>query len=224
MSMVMFATAARTEPIQPEVPTANRTSQTLVNSANKPSKALHISQTELQQDAQPLLDELDTSTVNTDTKALPNQGDPKSSEAATETLPATVSDTPATTTDTKTQESQMPTDPPNPFSQGSQEGIANAPVSTVKILTPTPNTVLDVPAVIVTIQFGVTSQVELRVNGAVVDSSLIGRTETDDSTNSVTQTWYGVGLQQGENTITAQATINGSAGTRRCQATQNSDS
>lgn len=116
MSLVMFATAARTEPIQTKVPTANRTSQTLVNSANEPSEALHISQTELQQDAQPLPDELDTSTVNTNTEALPTQGDLKNSEAATETLPATVSDTPATTTDTKTQESQMPTDPPNPLS------------------------------------------------------------------------------------------------------------
>lgn len=220
LSVVVFATAARTESIQPEVPTTTRTSQTFVNSANQPAEGLPISQgAELQQDAQPLPDASDTLAVNTDTtdtEVLPNQGDSGNSEAARETVPATVSDSPATTTNIKTtlQESQiLQIDPPNSAFEGEQEGITNAPVSTqVKILTPTPNTVLDVPAATVTIQFSIGSQVELRVNGATVDSSLIGRTETDDTNKLVTQTWYGVGLQQGENTITAQATTNGSAG------------
>ena len=38
----------------------------------------------------------------------------------------------------------------------------------------------------------------------MVDPSLVGRTETDASNNLVTQTWYGVSLQEGENTISAQ--------------------
>lgn len=210
LSMVMLATAARTELIQPEVLTT-RTSQTVINSANDASEALQIFQrAELEQDTQPLPDAAaDTSTVNTDTnissEELQAQGN--SRDAATETLPATVSAPLVTTTDTNI----------TPEALRSEGDIGNAttntPASTeVKILAPTPNTVLDVTAATVTLQFAGGSQVELRVNGATVDSSLIGRTETDDSTNLVTQTWYGVGLQQGENTITAQATTNGSAG------------
>ncbi|ABA24545.1 conserved hypothetical protein [Trichormus variabilis ATCC 29413] len=74
----------------------------------------------------------------------------------------------------------------------------------VKILTPSPDGVIDVPATTVAVQFPSGSQVELRVNGVLVDSSLLGRTETDADTNLVTQTWYGVGLKEGENTLAAQ--------------------
>lgn len=76
--------------------------------------------------------------------------------------------------------------------------------TTIKILTPTANAVVDVQATTVIVQFPVGSQLELRVNGALVDPSLVGRTETDASTNLVTQTWYGVSLKEGENTISAQ--------------------
>ena len=79
----------------------------------------------------------------------------------------------------------------------------------VRILTPTPSTVLDVPAATVILQFTEGSEVKLQVNGVAVDPSLIGRTETDKTTKIVTQTWYGVALQEGENTITAEATTNG---------------
>ncbi|MCX7595737.1 MAG: TonB-dependent receptor, partial [Fischerella sp.] len=72
----------------------------------------------------------------------------------------------------------------------------------IKILTP--DTVVDVPATTVILQFPVGAEVELRVNGDLVDPSLVGRTETDDSTNLVTQTWYGVSLKEGTNTITGQ--------------------
>ncbi|HAG85277.1 MAG TPA: hypothetical protein DCL61_30065 [Cyanobacteria bacterium UBA12227] len=73
----------------------------------------------------------------------------------------------------------------------------------VKIISPTVDSVLDVPAATIVLQYPVGVQVELRVNGEAVDSSLIGRTETDDKTNLVTQSWYGVSLQEGENTISA---------------------
>ncbi|MCF4967639.1 TonB-dependent receptor [Nostoc sp. CMAA1605] len=85
-----------------------------------------------------------------------------------------------------------------------QSPIPNPQSPTVKILSPTPNSVVDVPATAVTVQFPVGSQVELRVNGVLVDASLIGRTETDADTNLVTQTWYGVPLKDGENSISAQ--------------------
>lgn len=74
----------------------------------------------------------------------------------------------------------------------------------IKILTPTADGVVDVQATTVVVQFPVGSKVELRVNGTLVDSSLIGRTETDAASNLVTQTWYGVSLKEGANTISAQ--------------------
>ncbi|BAZ27862.1 hypothetical protein NIES4074_02900 [Cylindrospermum sp. NIES-4074] len=79
-----------------------------------------------------------------------------------------------------------------------------SPSNNVKILTPTADAVVDVPATTVILQFPVGSQVELRVNGALADPSLVGRTETDATTNLITQTWYGVGLKDGENSISAQ--------------------
>jgi hypothetical protein len=87
--------------------------------------------------------------------------------------------------------------------KGLQKIAQVAKENSVKLLAPTPNTVVDVPATTVVVQFPVGASVELRINGELADSSLIGRTETDASTNLVTQTWYGVSLKEGENTITA---------------------
>ena len=81
----------------------------------------------------------------------------------------------------------------------------------VKILAPAPETVLDIPSSTVILQYAAGAKVELRVNGNLVDPTLIGRTESDAKTNLVTQTWYGVSFREGENTITAQATNNGTA-------------
>ncbi|BAY77285.1 hypothetical protein NIES25_37450 [Nostoc linckia NIES-25] len=92
--------------------------------------------------------------------------------------------------------------------QGVNENMpvsSSPPISTgIKILTPTADSVVDVQATTVIVQFPAGSQVELRVNGVLVDPSLVGRTETDASTNLVKQTWYGVSLQEGQNTISAQ--------------------
>jgi hypothetical protein len=86
-----------------------------------------------------------------------------------------------------------------------------APDSTIGILTPTPGSVLDAPATTVIVRFPVGSEMTLQVNGQAIDPTLIGRTETDSQTNLVTQTWYGVPLADGQNTITAQITTNGVA-------------
>jgi hypothetical protein len=75
---------------------------------------------------------------------------------------------------------------------------------TVKILSPSPDSVVDIPAATVVLQFSVGANIELRVNGELVNRDLIGRTETDANSNLVTQTWYGVSLLEGENTITVQ--------------------
>ena len=87
-------------------------------------------------------------------------------------------------------------------SDGESDGVSipvPVPVSDPQILSPTADTVLDVPATTVILQFPVGTEVELRVNGEPVDPELIGRTET--SGNLVTQTWYGVPLAEGENIL-----------------------
>ncbi|WP_242054052.1 hypothetical protein [Nostoc sp. FACHB-888] len=89
-------------------------------------------------------------------------------------------------------------------SQSSKFSIAQTPSIAVKILTPTDNTIVDGPTTTVILQFSPGTQIELRVNGALVETSLIGRTETDINTKLVTQTWFGVSLKEGENTISAQ--------------------
>ncbi|HEY9808005.1 MAG TPA: TonB-dependent receptor [Halomicronema sp.] len=71
----------------------------------------------------------------------------------------------------------------------------------VKIISPTPASVLDVPATTVILQYSAELEIELLVNGVPVDRSLIGRTETDETTNITTQTWYGVPLKEGENSL-----------------------
>jgi len=91
--------------------------------------------------------------------------------------------------------------------------VAQVPVTKdLKILSPTPNTVLSVPAATITVQYPVGSQVELKINGVLVESSLIGGTEANNTIGVVTQTWYGVPLKEGENIISAQTKINGNAG------------
>jgi hypothetical protein len=82
----------------------------------------------------------------------------------------------------------------------------------VKIVSPTVNAVMDVPAATVVVQSAIGAKVDLKVNGKAVDAALIGRTETDAQHNQITQTWYGVGLSGGENTLTAQSTNNGVTG------------
>ncbi len=84
----------------------------------------------------------------------------------------------------------------------------------VRILTPTPENILDVPAATITLQFVEGSPVNLQVNGLSVNDNQIGRTETNKTTKVVTQTWYGVTLNEGENTITAQIKAGAVASTK----------
>ncbi|NJL63600.1 MAG: TonB-dependent receptor [Methylacidiphilales bacterium] len=74
----------------------------------------------------------------------------------------------------------------------------------IQIISPSADAIADIPAATVVVQFSVGANIELRVNGGLVNRDQIGRTETDSSTNLVTQTWYGVSLKEGENIITAQ--------------------
>jgi hypothetical protein len=103
------------------------------------------------------------------------------------------------------------TDTPSPI-----PAVRLAPA--LKILAPTPNNVLDIPATTVILQYRVGSTIELKVNDRLVDRSQIGRTETDSTTNLITQTWYGVSLSAGKNTITA-TTSQGEVATTSIQVT-----
>lgn len=82
----------------------------------------------------------------------------------------------------------------------------------VKILTPKNSSVLDNPATSVVLQYLEGSKVELKINGVSVNPSFIGRTEVDSKSKIVTQTWYGVAFNPGNNTLTAQATRDGKSG------------
>lgn len=91
----------------------------------------------------------------------------------------------------------------NTPSHDTADSLPNSPTTTktIKILTPSEKAVIDIPATTVILQYTTGSEIELRVNGELVDPSLVGRTEVDGDV--VTQTWYGVPLKEGENQITA---------------------
>lgn len=77
--------------------------------------------------------------------------------------------------------------------------------SRIFILSPTVGTVLDSPAATVVIQMPIGTKIELLVNGKAVDSSSIGRSELDETNKTITQTWYGVALQAGDNLLAVKA-------------------
>lgn len=105
-----------------------------------------------------------------------------------------------------------PSATPTPASAANVEATNALSPTEVKILTPAQGTVLEVPAVTITAQYAVGATVELKINGVLADSSSIGRTETDPVFNTITQTWYGISVKEGENTITVQAKNNGAVG------------
>ncbi len=79
----------------------------------------------------------------------------------------------------------------------------------ITIVSPIPKAVIDVPATTVVLRFPLDSQVDLQVNGKSVSASLVGRTEKDKAQKQTTQTWYGIPLQDGDNTIVARLISNG---------------
>jgi hypothetical protein len=129
-----------------------------------------------------------------------NQPSPTTQSPPDPTAPPTPSTPP--TPSAPSAPSAPPSLPPSPLSPGE-----------IRILLPATQTVLDVPAATVVLQYAQSSKIELKVNGTTVPDSLVGRTETDKTTGIVTQTWYGVALKEGENTLTAQTLTNGVAGT-----------
>ncbi len=103
---------------------------------------------------------------------------------------------------------------PSPVTAANTPSVGNAKTAStviaavmpneVKILSPTSQAVLDGRSATVVLQFSSDKTVELYSNGVKVNPKQVGRTETDSKTNLTTQTWYGVVLQEGGNTITAK--------------------
>jgi hypothetical protein len=82
-----------------------------------------------------------------------------------------------------------------------ETGFTPTSTSELAILTPTSGVVLDQPATTVTIQYPLDAKVEVLVNDQLADRGLIGRTETNQTTKRVTETWYGIILNEGKNTL-----------------------
>lgn len=72
------------------------------------------------------------------------------------------------------------------------------------ILSPDEGALFDGPSGIVVIRYDASKSVELEVNGETVDRSQVGRTERDELSGTVTETWYGVTLEDGRNSLTAR--------------------
>jgi hypothetical protein len=114
-------------------------------------------------------------------------------ESATQPASVTPSVTPA-----------VPAVQPVPQPTGSpvsQQDITPTSANEIAILTPLPGAVLDQPSTSVTIQYPVGARVDVLVNDQAADRGLIGRTETNQTTGRVTETWYGIILNQGKNAI-----------------------
>jgi hypothetical protein len=83
----------------------------------------------------------------------------------------------------------------------SSQDVTPSSANEIAILTPIPGAVLDQPSTSVTIQYPVGARIDVLVNDRAADRGLIGRTETNQTTGRVTETWYGIILNQGKNAI-----------------------
>ncbi|NJM84792.1 MAG: TonB-dependent receptor [Leptolyngbyaceae cyanobacterium RM2_2_21] len=81
------------------------------------------------------------------------------------------------------------------------EGEERSRSEQTRILNPSNNAVLDVPATTVIVEHPTDIEINLLVNGQRIDASLLGRTEVDESRNITVQTWYGVPMKSGTNQL-----------------------
>ncbi|MCM1983678.1 TonB-dependent receptor [Lyngbya confervoides] len=71
----------------------------------------------------------------------------------------------------------------------------------IQILSPAAGSLLDGPTAAVTIQSPLGEDIELRLNGQLMDEGLIGQIQIDPSTQLVKQTWHDLNFQSGTNTL-----------------------
>ncbi|TAE55936.1 MAG: TonB-dependent receptor [Nostocales cyanobacterium] len=144
-------------------------------------------------------------------------GDESTQDTTSSSLPPTITEpqpepsapvTQLPVNGTEDQKSQIPIAPSLnlPSTTPTPAVISQPPLvtETVKILTPKVGDIMDNPSTSVIVQFPLGSKLELRVNGQLVDTNLVGRTENNTQTNQIIQTWYGVVLNEGQNVISAQ--------------------
>ncbi len=124
--------------------------------------------------------------------SAPPMAEPSSPATTTPATPATpASTTPVTTTPVTTTEVGV-------------EAECDCQLK-LKVASPNDSAVLDAPAGIIVMQYKQGKTVELRVNGELVNANQMGQTETNSQQHRVTQTWFGVPLKPGMNTLTATA-------------------
>ena len=82
-----------------------------------------------------------------------------------------------------------------------EQSATPAAADEIAVLTPASGTVLSQPSTSLTIQYPIGANVDVFVNGQAADRGLIGRTETNQATHRVTETWYGIILNSGKNNI-----------------------
>lgn len=92
----------------------------------------------------------------------------------------------------------------------------NPSVPTIAIVSPEQDAVLGSAATSIVLRFPTGQAVTLKVNGVQADPTLVGRTETDSAAGMTTQTWVGVVLAEGQNTLVARAT-SGLTATRKVE-------
>ena len=99
---------------------------------------------------------------------------------------------------------------------GAAFGQTAPQASGVAIVSPAPDALLESSVTTVILRFPAGQTVTLTVNGVKADRALIGRTETDSAAGTETQTWYGVVLADGVNTLAA-VPASGAGDTRRVE-------
>lgn len=166
--------------------------------------------------SEPFLFEKNSTTQKSTDLTLPKPATPPIVNEPVESVPATetiqsqvqqpsVLPQPAITPNSEILEDKETTAPsmekPQAAPAPTSQPAVPSETSGLSILTPGPDSVVDKPSTTVIIEYGIQQSVELRVNGKAVDKAQVGRTETNSQTQRVRQTWYGVILNAGINTL-----------------------
>ncbi len=98
---------------------------------------------------------------------------------------------------------------PIEMASAEEEAAITVSAQQVDILTPQSGAILNIPSTPIALRFPVGAKIALIVNGQLIDSSQVGRTETDPNTQLRIQTWYGIPLEAGDNLIEVISTETG---------------
>ena len=108
-----------------------------------------------------------------------------------------------TSTGTVSQSPDPPANPSPPLTPNTSE-VEPLPSGTVRILTPQTG-VLASRSTNLVVQYNADAKIQVNVNQKPLDPSITTEQERDATKNIVTQVWYNIPLEEGENTLTVQA-------------------